>query len=134
MSSTPASNKVSPKVRHRPDALPVHAAPCSVPATETVDVPSGQCEIKKKLLKDKKPKLVRDSFTIPKLEYLILNQLKQRGSMLGVSVRKNDLIRAGIKVLADMPDAAFLDAIKSVPATRTEKLSKGGANASGGLT
>ena len=72
-----------------------------------------------KLLKAKKLKLVRDSFTIPKLEYLILEELKQRGGKLGNSVKKSELIRAGVKALAAMSDANFLAALKAVPTIKT---------------
>jgi len=72
-----------------------------------------------KLLKDKKPKLVRDSFTIPKLEYLILDQLKQRSGTLGTFAKKSELTRAGIKALAEMPDASFLAAVRAVPTIKT---------------
>lgn len=77
-----------------------------------------------KLLKDKKPKLVRDSFTIPKLEYLLLDQLKQRSGTLGTPVKKSELIRAGIKALAAMADASFLAAVKAVPTIKTGRPSK----------
>ena len=82
------------------------AAPATVPKPE-------------KLLKEKKPKLVRDSFTIPKLEYLLLDQIKQRSGLMGVAVKKSELIRAGIKALAEMPDASLLAAIKAVPTIKT---------------
>jgi hypothetical protein len=78
-----------------------------------------------KLLKDKKAKLVRDSFTIPKLEYLLLDQLKQRSGTLGTAVKKSELIRAGIKALAAMADAGFLAAVKAVPTIKTGRPSKG---------
>lgn len=77
-----------------------------------------------KLLKDKKPKLVRDSFTIPKLEYLLLDQLKQRSGTLGTPVKKSELIRAGIKALAAMADASFLAAVKAVPTIKTGRPTK----------
>lgn len=72
-----------------------------------------------KLLKAKKLKLVRDSFTIPKLEYLILEELKQRGGKLGSPVKKSELIRAGVKALAAMSDANFLATLKAVPTIKT---------------
>jgi hypothetical protein len=78
-----------------------------------------------KLLKERKAKLVRDSFTMPKLEYLLLDQIKQRGAALGVSVKKSELIRAGIKSLAEMPDANLLAAIKAVPVIKTGRPLKG---------
>lgn len=84
------------------------------PATVPVAKPGPE-----KLLKDKKTKLVRDSFTIPKVEYLMLDQLKQRSGTLGSSIKKSELIRAGIKALALMSDASFLAAIQAVPTIKT---------------
>lgn len=72
-----------------------------------------------KLEKSKKPKLVRDSFTIPKAEYVVLEELKQRATRLTRSVKKSELLRAGIKALAALSDAAFLTALERVPAIKT---------------
>jgi hypothetical protein len=69
--------------------------------------------------KSKKPKLVRDSFTIPKSEYTVLESLKQRATNLAHPVKKSETLRAGIKALAAMSDAAFLTALKAVPAIKT---------------
>lgn len=69
--------------------------------------------------KTKKPKLVRDSFTIPKAEYVVLDELKQRAAMLTRPVKKSELLRAGIKRLAALPDAAFLSALEQVPTIKT---------------
>ena len=69
--------------------------------------------------KPKKPKLVRDSFTIPKGEYVVLEALKQRAAKLTRSVKKSELLRAGIKALAAMSDAAFLNALTAVPTIKT---------------
>ena len=77
-----------------------------------------------KALKEKKPKLVRDSFTIPKAEYMVLDELKYRAGKLGTSIKKSELIRAGIKALAAMPDAIYLDALKVVPTVKTGRPSK----------
>ena len=74
--------------------------------------------------KDKKPKLVRDSFTIPKAEYTVLEELKQRTGKLLATAKKSELIRAGIKALAAMSDAAFLAALKAVPAIKTGRPQK----------
>lgn len=69
--------------------------------------------------KTKKNKLVRDSFTIPKAEYLVLDELKQRAAKLIRPVKKSELLRAGIKRLAALPDAAFLSALEQVPTIKT---------------
>jgi hypothetical protein len=67
---------------------------------------------------------VRDSFTIPKLEYLKLEELKHRGVKLGTSVKKSELIRAGILALASMSDASFLKVTKAIPAIKTGRPAK----------
>ena len=69
--------------------------------------------------KTKKPKLVRDSFTIPKAEYLVLEELKQRAAKLARPIKKSELLRAGIKALAAMNGSAFLAALDQVPAIKT---------------
>jgi hypothetical protein len=69
--------------------------------------------------KIKKPKLVRDSFTIPKTEYVVLDGLKQRAAKLTRPAKKSELLRAGIKLLAGLSDAAFLTALEQVPAIKT---------------
>ncbi len=74
--------------------------------------------------KVKKPKLVRDSLTMPKAEYEILDALKVRATALQTHIKKTELIRAGIKALAAMNDAAFLAAIKAVPSLKTGRPSK----------
>lgn len=77
-----------------------------------------------KPLKPKKIKLVRDSFTIPKPEYLVLDNLKLRAAGLKHPVKKSELLRAGIKALAAMADPHLLDALKAVPLLKTGRPSK----------
>jgi hypothetical protein len=77
-----------------------------------------------KPIKAKKVKLVRDSFTIPKPEYLILDNLKLRAADLKHPAKKSELLRAGIKALAAMTDAQLLLALKAVPMLKTGRPSK----------
>lgn len=63
----------------------------------------------------RKPKLVRDSFTIPKTEYAAIDELKTRAIALGTSVKKSELLRAGLMALVGMSDAAFKAAVAKVP-------------------
>jgi hypothetical protein len=62
-----------------------------------------------------KQKLVRDSFTIPKPEYAVLQALKERAIALRRPTKKSELLRAGIATLAALSDKAFLAAIGKVP-------------------
>ena len=69
--------------------------------------------------KDKKSKLVRDSFTIPKDEYAAIDALKSRALGLGVAIKKSELLRAGLMSLASMQDAGFKAALAAVPTLKT---------------
>jgi hypothetical protein len=72
-----------------------------------------------KVEKAKKPKMIRDSFTIPKIEYLVIDALKERAGKLSRAAKKSELLRAGVKALAAMSDAAFLAALSAVPTIKT---------------
>lgn len=89
------------------------------PLTKTLVKPKDE-----KPAKVKKPKLVRDSFTIPKAEYTVLDDLKQRAGKLTRPAKKSELIRAGVKALAAMSDVAFMAALKAVPAIKTGRPKK----------
>ena len=104
--STQARVKLSSKIKVQPTAKP------------SVKV------ITEKISKQKKPKLVRDSFTIPKAEYLVLDDLKQRAVKTGSPTKKSELLRAGIKALAAMSDAGFKAALSAVPTIKTGRPAK----------
>ncbi len=61
---------------------------------------------------------------MPKGEYAVLTQLKQRGLTLAHPAKKSELIRAGVSVLAALSDADFLAALKALPAIKTGRPSK----------
>ncbi len=94
-----AVKKAAPRKVSKP------AAPVPAPATKPSKV--------------KKPKLVRDSFTMPKDEYVVIDSLKMRGGKLGQAVKKSELLRAGIKALAAMSDIQFKAALSNVPTIKT---------------
>lgn len=66
-----------------------------------------------------KVKLIRDSFTMPKDEYAAIDALKQRALSLARTVKKSELLRAGIGALKAMSDVAFLAAVKAIPSLKT---------------
>ena len=117
--------KVAPKAMAKPVAKksvsvakPL-AKPPAKPRAKALHKPKAE-----KPVKLKKPKLVRDSFTIPKPEYTVLDELKQRAGKLASPVKKSELIRAGVKALAAMSDMAFVAALKAVPAIKTGRPAK----------
>lgn len=74
--------------------------------------------------KSPKVKLVRDSFTIPRSEYLTLHSLKERLVKLTRPAKKSEVLRAGIGLLATLDDRALLAAIEAVPAIKTGRPKK----------
>lgn len=107
--TTPAAApKPAPASAKKPVAKKAIAKPAAVPAPP-VKV---------------KHKLVRDSFTIPKSEYAVLEALKHRAANLKRPVKKSELLRAGISALNAMSDKAFLAAIGNVPSLKTGRPSK----------
>ena len=69
--------------------------------------------------KEKKPKLVRDSFTIPKDEYAAIEALKIRAMTQGLAIKKSELLRAGLMALTGMSDAELKAALVAVPTLKT---------------
>lgn len=124
-SSKPASTKIILKKSAPAKAPAAKKAPVAKKATAkkaAAERPLSKAFAPAKLdkaVKLKKPKLVRDSFTIPKAEYVVLEELKQRATKLTRPAKKSELLRAGIKALAALSDAAFLTALEQVPTIKT---------------
>lgn len=97
----------------------VVAPPAKRAAKKTRPAPVAVKEVAAKPAKVHKPKLVRDSFTMPKDEYQVLEALKGRALGLERHVRKSELLRAGVQALSTMNDRAFLKAIGAVPTLKT---------------
>lgn len=74
--------------------------------------------------KDKKVKLVRDSFTMPKSEYAAIDVLKARVARLGRPSKKSEMLRAGVMALSAMPDAQLLGCLAGLPAIKTGRPAK----------
>jgi len=55
--------------------------------------------------KARKVKLVRDSYAMPEAEYARIAELKKRLAGLGSEIKKSELLRAGIAMLAALSDA-----------------------------
>ncbi len=75
-------------------------------------------QAKKLKERDKKPRLIRDSFTIPADEYQILIDAKKRLVRSGLEVRKTEIVRAG---LAWVGQASLTELKKGLNALRKLK-------------
>jgi cell wall-associated NlpC family hydrolase len=72
----------------------------------------------------KKEKVVRDSFTMPKSDYEKIAALKQKCLDAGVSVKKSEVLRAGLLLLEGATSKRLLAAISAVEAVKTGRPSK----------
>lgn len=117
--ASPAAKPVAPKapVAKVPAKTAVKAA--AKPAAKPVPkAPVAKAE------KPKKPKMVRDSLSIPKDEYEVIAVLKVRAGKLGHAAKKTEIIRAGIKAIAALSDQSLLKALQSVPSIKTGRPAK----------
>lgn len=71
-----------------------------------------------------KPKLVRDSFTLPEADYALFASLKQRALKGGTEVKMSELLRAALAMLARADDAEFLNAVGQVERIKTGRPKK----------
>jgi len=72
----------------------------------------------------KKEKVVRDSFTMPKSDYAKIAILKQRCLDAGMSVKKSEVLRAGLLLLESAPAKRLLAAISEVETVKTGRPEK----------
>ena len=105
-SAKPAAKSKAPATKtaqKRPaaKAAPVKAAPLK--AAPPAKAPKAAVE------KPKKPKLVRDSFTMPEAEYAVFAQLKKACVAAGFEIKKSELLRIGVALISKL-DAKKLQA------------------------
>lgn len=73
----------------------------------------------KKAAAAKREKVVRDSFTMPKSDYRKIAELKERCQERGVSVKKSEIVRAGLLLLAEKPRKELLAVIRKLESVKT---------------
>lgn len=77
-----------------------------------------------KTKRQKKEKVIRDSFTMPKSDYEKIAALKQKCLEAGVSVKKSELLRAGLLMLEAAADKRLLAAVEAVETVKTGRPAK----------
>jgi hypothetical protein len=92
------------------------------PAIKVVNKTATAAE--KDKAKTSKVKMERDSFTMPKEEYAQIATLKKRLEGLGKPAKKSELLRAGLKLLSAMDDAALKATMATVPTIKTGRPKK----------
>ena len=116
---TSPSAPVKAKRAASPKSAPAKAAQAAAPV-QAKPTPVSASPV----AKDKKVKVVRDSFTIPKNEYSQLGDMKKKALGLGLEIKKSELIRAGLLMLNAASDASFKKALGNVPTLKTGRPGK----------
>lgn len=71
-----------------------------------------------------KQKLVRDSFTMPSVDFALIDHLKDRAIGFKRPAKKSELLRAGLQALVNLSDAklkALLDGLEPLKPGRPKK-------------
>ena len=74
--------------------------------------------------KVRKPKLVRDSFTMPESEYQVLVDLKKACIKSGFEVKKSELLRVGVALMQQADTAKLKQILATLPALKAGRPSK----------
>lgn len=61
-----------------------------------------------------RPKIVRDTFTIPEGDYALISKVKKDCMKAGVEANKSEIVRAGLKLLAGMNQTDLKQALGAV--------------------
>lgn len=78
----------------------------------------------KKVKKDAKVKVVRDSFTMPQNEYQKIADIKAACLKAGRHVKKSEVLRAGLQVLSNMNQADLENTLAGLETIRTGRPKK----------
>ena len=115
----PASNLAAP-------AKPAQQAAPAKPAKEErkpakTQKPEPGLEAGSETVRDSapKPRLVRDSFTMPEQEYAVLGQVKKACIKAGFEIKKSELLRIGVALISQLDMATLQRVLGSLPQLKT---------------
>jgi len=103
----PAAKPTAKKPAPKPAAQP--ATPIKAPIKAPIETPAKT---------PKKARLVRDSFTMPQVDFDLIGVLKERALGFKRPAKKSELLRAGLRALAGLNDAALRAALNALPALK----------------
>jgi hypothetical protein len=94
------------------------------PVEEKVD---EQIEVEAKRAKaksPKKPKVVRDSFTMPEHEYQKIFAIKAQCLSAGIQIKKSEILRAGVIALCALNESQLIAALGGLDKIKTGRPNK----------
>lgn len=103
-------------VAKKPAAKPTAKKPAPKPAAQPATPIKAPIETPAKT--PKKARLVRDSFTMPQVDFDLIGVLKERALGFKRPAKKSELLRAGLRALAGLNDTALRAALNALPALK----------------
>lgn len=101
---------------------PVAKKAAPAPAPAPVEAAKVEKALKAKAVK--KPKVVRDSFTMPQSEYQKIAEIKALCLKAGLQVKKSEVLRAGVIALCAMSEAQLNTALSRLDKIKTGRPNK----------
>ncbi|MDP1871590.1 MAG: hypothetical protein Q8K61_08165 [Gallionella sp.] len=114
--------KVAAVKKAEPVAVKVTKEVKKVPEVKEVKAAKAVKEVK--VAKKPKPKVVRDSFTMPQSEYQKIADIKEIGLKSGLQVKKSEVLRAGVLALCAMNEAQLIAALSGLDKIKTGRPNK----------
>ena len=134
--STPAAPKPKKQVAKLPAAPVKKPAAVKKPAKTVEVAAAAKAEPKKAKAavvsekpaehkeKQRKPKLVRDSFTMPEDEYAALGDVKKACLKAGMAVKKSELLRVGVSLVRQLDVEKLKEIVASLPVLKAGRPKK----------
>jgi hypothetical protein len=106
LADKPAAKSPTPRKAAKPALKPANSQRPPAPSKEA---------------KARKVKLIDDKFTMPKPDYDLIDGLKRKCFLVGAVVKKNDLLRAGLRALDALPVQQLESALLALGPPRKKK-------------
>lgn len=74
---------------------------------------------KEKMVISEKQRVVRDAFTMPEEDHELFGVIQKKCLSLGIVATKSEILRAGLKFLAEQDDKSLEKIIRAVPKIKT---------------
>ncbi len=69
--------------------------------------------------KPERERVIRDSFTLPASDYQRIARIKERALQASFHVNKSEIMRAGLLILDELPEAELTSALRRVEKIKT---------------
>lgn len=117
--TTPSAKPVPAKkpVVARTAKTPPAKVKTAAPSTKVAATPA-------KMVKPKKVKLIRDSFTMPSFDYDLIEALKVKGLGSKMVIKKSELLRAGLHALSRLDSSQLIALVGTLAAVKTGRPKK----------